>query len=1439
MLRSALRWTLRLLLVTMLLVAGGLVWLFSGWGDAAIKRLIVSQANSRLTATLEIDSFGGSLLRGITLRGVRLIRGGETVVAIDEVALSYSIRELYTNGTTIQRLVLTRPKIVGKREADGRWNLASLVRRDPDRPSRPLQRPLRFPDLSIVDGDISLSESLTFGAFHVPSHFADLDARLSFDYSPGAWTLGFTEMNWIGKAPDLTVKSIQGSIANREGQWTLDNLRVVNPVSSVLVKGTIDRRQSPAMLQLSSDATRFEFAEWAGTVPVLSRIATSADFSATIAGPPDRLTIGVKLDSPDGKAEGTVVLNSREGRRQLSGSLDLARFNVGPWFRWEDRPSDITGHARFDLRFEPGSGIPIGTFDLDDADVRFMGYAGDRLTTHGELNRQRVLLGRTTATAYGANLALDAGTIGLSSPYAFTFQGLADGVDLRQVPSQVPVPHVESTLRFVFDVAGQFVQPYIRGGATFRPSEFLGARLGDGFVGSIDTSVTPFTYTGTGDLDDVDVNRFGRDLQIAWMQQPRYAGLVSGRFDVAGTGGPAATLRLASTGHLREAALFEGRLSDAEVSLNLAEGSLDASYEGLLAEINPAVAMADPRFAASLTGSGRARIHVRDLLTRSPALPDYTVDAELTLGPSRLRTVDVTRAMLAARLEQSALNVTEFQMEGPAIELSASGRLEMDETRPSDIRYRVVRADLARLRDELGRTLEGQLSTTGRMTGPLRAPELRGEATLSRLAISGLTALSTSATYDVTGSPDGWSRARFRVSGRMTLAQAFGEALEQIDGTVGYADQEVTADVRLTRTASLAGAITGRARLDFAGRRATLLEFGVGIASSSWRLSSGTAPVIDWDERGVTVRQLTVASASDANQQLSLDGSWRPEGGSRLVVVARNLSLDSLVSDSDGPARYGGTIDVTATIEGSRAEPFVTGEVRVTDGRVFRTPYQLLEGRVDYVGGRMQVNLRLDQAPGIWLTATGSLPASLFRRGEPEGPLDLTIQSSRISLGLIEGATSVVREASGALLLNVRAIGTPSDPHFDGRVAVEDAEFVVAASGTRYKEGQVALRLTRDRVEVETFHLEDSDGDPLDLRGSLGTHELRVGELTIDVRARDFAVLDNDFGTMSLDSDLSLRGQFESPQLTGRLTVTRGAVRVDAILDRTMLQLYDTEPTEILPGDAIAAINPWDRIGLNIDLHVPGTLRFVGDNVQVTPGTPLGLGDFNLRAIGDLNLYKDPHQPMYVTGSLDSVSGTYSFQGRRFELDPSSSINFRGDLQPELYVSVLREISGVETRVTIVGPLSEPELRLSSSPPLEASDILSLIVFNTSTNQLSGAQQEQLAIRAGTLAAGFVAAPLVAALERSLGLETLEIAPSTDGQAGARVTIGNEIAPGLVARFSRQFGETEYDEATLEYYLSRILRIRATFSDASALVPRSPFRRTERAGIDLLFFFSF
>jgi translocation and assembly module TamB len=464
----------------------------------------------------------------------------------------------------------------------------------------------------------------------------------------------------------------------------------------------------------------------------------------------------------------------------------------------------------------------------------------------------------------------------------------------------------------------------------------------------------------------------------------------------------------------------------------------------------------------------------------------------------------------------------------------------------------------------------------------------------------------------------------------------------------------------------------------------------------------------------------------------------------------------------------------------------------------------------------------------------------VFDDSLPDAPMDVAIMSSAIDLGLLVGVTNVVSRSSGVIRLDVHAVGTSADPHFEGTIDIADAAFVVANTGVPYKNGRAQIRLASDVLTVEAFHIEDEDGRPLEMSGSLGTHELKVSDVAIDVTANRFEVLRNEFGRLEVSALLRLRGRAEAPRVAGDLTIEGDQLDVDQILDRFLFRPYATEPVAIGGLDAVAALNPWDRLGLDISLHVPRTLRLVGTDIQVSPGTPIGLGDINLRVGGDLYLYKDPGGPVYPTGSLDQVAGSYVFQGRRFDIDePSSSINFVGDLDPQIWIMVTREISGVETRVTLSGSLRQPELRLASTPPLDESDVLSLIVFNTTPNALTTGQQQELAVRAASLAAGFLAKPLLQAVQNELGLEAFQIESTGDAGGGPRLTIAGELAPGLVARFSRQFGQDPFDEATIEYYLSRLFRLRATFSDAQSTTARSSFRRLERAGIDLLLFFSF
>ena len=120
------------------------------------------------------------------------------------------------------------------------------------------------------------------------------------------------------------------------------------------------------------------------------------------------------------------------------------------------------------------------------------------------------------------------------------------------------------------------------------------------------------------------------------------------------------------------------------------------------------------------------------------------------------------------------------------------------------------------------------------------------------------------------------------------------------------------------------------------------------------------------------------------------------------------------------------------------------------------------------------------------------------------------------------------------------------------------------------------------------------------------------------------------------------------------------------------------------------------------------------------------------------------------------------------------TLTFRGEtpIDPALNVTAERVISGIVAHVTVGGTMRDPEVTLSSQPPLDQTDILSLIVFNQPANRLGQGQATDLGERAAQLAGGFVVTPLADTLGRALNVDIFEVDPSGDDGAGPTVTAG-------------------------------------------------------------------
>ena len=180
------------------------------------------------------------------------------------------------------------------------------------------------------------------------------------------------------------------------------------------------------------------------------------------------------------------------------------------------------------------------------------------------------------------------------------------------------------------------------------------------------------------------------------------------------------------------------------------------------------------------------------------------------------------------------------------------------------------------------------------------------------------------------------------------------------------------------------------------------------------------------------------------------------------------------------------------------------------------------------------------------------------------------------------------------------------------------------------------------------------------------------------------------------------------------------------------------------------------------------------------------------------------------------------------------------ELDPTIDLRARRIISGVETFVRVRGTMKQPELSFTSNPPLDQADILSLIMFNQPINELGEGQQVSITERATALAGGYLASGLARSIGNALELDEFEIeAGGERGAFGPTLSVGEQVGEKFFFRIRQGFGDAQATELILEYQINDFLRLQGTAAETSGGAQRVTFRRVERAGLDLLFSFSY
>ncbi len=1420
-----------LLVVAGLLVAvvgTGLLLLDSRWGEERVRRFAVDQANDALRGELSIDRLSGSLIGGrVTLTGVRLRQDAVDVVAADSVEVRYSLTGMFS-GLDLAEVRLVHPRVhVVQDPATREWNVANLTRstgRESSRPSVSIRR------LQIVDGQVDVDP-----AEGADRTLADLDATIGLAIDDERVGIDIGDFSGTDPATGVAIESLAGDVEVRDERIAVDDfsLRTPNSHISGSFSTTSASTGSPRQYAFDIDAkaATTEIGKYLAAVARLPAATVTIDTSGSL----EQFAGDWSVVSDAGAAQGKLTGSGSDEQIRINGNLTARRLELTRWVE----QSVVTG--AFDATGTYDASVPLDApetttveFDAAVPAIVVAGYQLGALDVNGTYRRDRID-GRGSGRAYGARFTGNGSWTTASR--RFTADGTFAGVNAAALPERLSVPTLTSDLGGRLSLGG--TPDAWAMDVTLTPSTVEGATIADGFTAHVEGGGGSVAYAASGAIAGIDPSRFTAIVDDPPELLSRAAGSIDAHIDLTGRGTTLDDTTLTGDVALSNASVAGIGLDDTTVHVELAERALAADLTA-----NDVVVSEDPlgfrTGPLEARGSIEAHANVPDI--SAVRIEDVEGRATVALASAKVREAAIDTATIAAAIAGGVLTVQQAHVAGPDLTVDASGPVALAGNGASALDLKIAVTRLAALEPFVGPDfdLEGGVTLTAQVTGPADRQSAAGTFGAYELTAGPVQALSLEGSFDAALPELDPEKAVGTANVSGAFVQVSGTQIDELNADLGYDAGRIRLGATLAqgeREVQVDGTIVPQPEY----REVHVRRLQLGDNVSTWRLPEGSEAVIEYGASRIAIKDLRLESGGAV---LDVAGVLGADSAEPLHVTATAVPVAELNRLALGPYDLQGRLDADVTIAGALDAPNVDATLTVQDGSVEGLPFQRLETTAGYADSRVTLDMALDAVDLGRLTAAGVIPYRFGDKAPPAPDYDLTVESTNLALGFFDPLTSAVENLQGRGEMNVHVSGPSSSPSLDGSIVLSGGAFDVAATGVSYRALDADLTVKGQQLSVDRFHMEDDDGHAIALAGALnvpGLGDDRAIELVLTTKG--VRVLDNEFGEVALTANLQLLGSLDTPLVSGTIHVDRGVVEISDLLDRLASNGYKPVSVEEEiqgkvevqgePQAEQAAGTPYDRASFSVTLDLPGNVVVRGRDLRSGSG-PIGLGDVNITLGGALSIAKDTGTDLTIVGAVDVVRGQYQFQGRRFEIARDSEVRFQGQpANPALDVTATRVISGVTAEVHLTGTLAEPTLQLSSNPPLDEGDVLSLIVFNQPMNELGGSQRVSLASRAASIAAGAIATPIADSVAQALDLDVFEIQPTASAEGGASVRVGRQVSQRLFVGFSQEFGRDEVSEVSFEYRLNELLSIITTLAHGTSTTTAS--RQAEQAGIDLIF----
>ncbi len=541
-------------------------------------------------------------------------------------------------------------------------------------------------------------------------------------------------------------------------------------------------------------------------------------------------------------------------------------------------------------------------------------------------------------------------------------------------------------------------------------------------------------------------------------------------------------------------------------------------------------------------------------------------------------------------------------------------------------------------------------------------------------------------------------------------------------------------------------------------------------------------------EEGLETDFLSIRAGS---QEIRARGRLARRGPLDLNLAVQDFRIGTL-SDLMGFPALQGRVTGSLAFAGEGESPRLTGGLQ---GRLEsrNAPPSEIEVTASYADEAMNLQAEVGMNGRRGFNTTATLPFRLsladsatgFLEGEP---LLLRLSADALPLAWAEPflPEEMIRDLEGSLSGSVSLRGPRGQPVLDGALAMRDAGARWPALGVRYERGRANLRFQGETIFIDTLAVRTGDGS-LSATGTVGIPGLKSADYDIRLLATDLQAVRSAGVDATVSGDIRVAGKSLEPAVTGNVVVRRADLYLDELTSNSRVEavvLTEEDYQELARvfgyqersgRRAPAPMMDGLALDLTLDLRRASWLR-----QRSNP-------EMAVQFSGNLAVQKEPGDSVLLVGEVAAVPArSYVEQfGRRFSLARGNLV-FQGS--PEATQIDLRAEYEVPSRdnpdqpevviaLDISGTPEDLRLELSSSPPLEASDMVSYLAVGRPADRTLGGGEGSLSGAGEALALGRLSGAVEAYAREEVGLDVVEII--TDGTEGVVLLAGRYISPEL------------------------------------------------------------